>query len=154
MSIIIPLALLIPNGIFLKLKPINIPKDKEEPGKLKQLFEMFERVGQTGIFIIPLLYKIDIKSIENKVILFIMVVLLLIYYGCWARFFLNQRKFALLFKPLWIIPIPMAIVPIMYMLFASKILNSYLLLIVTLVFGIGHIPISYINYKNTSKIKV
>lgn len=78
-----------------------------------------------------------------------MVLSLLIYYGCWLRFFVNKRDYALLFKPLWMIPIPMAIMPVIYMFFASSMLDSYLLLIATLIFSIGHIPVSYNNYKDT-----
>ena len=152
LSMVIPVAILIPNLLFLIKKPTNVPQKKVETSD--KILNICEKMGQIGIFTVPLFYKIRITNIENKIIFMLMVLSLVIYYGVWLRYFVNGSNYVLLFKPIWIIPIPLAISPIVYMLFASRILNSNLLLIATILFGIGHIPISYKEYKNTIDIDI
>jgi hypothetical protein len=151
LSIIIPLALLIPNLLFLKFKPTEVSQKSATHMQHQKMLTVFERIGQMGIFMIPIFYRIDLRPTLNRISLFPMIFSLLVYYGCWIRYFLKERSFAHLFKPLWGIPIPMAVFPIIYMLFASKILGSILLLAATLLLSIGHIPISYNEYQNTLK---
>jgi hypothetical protein len=151
LSIIIPLALLIPNILFFKFKPAHVSKQKDRHLQHEKTFTVFERIGQMGIFIIPIFYRIDIRPTLNRISLFPMIFSLLVYYVCWIRYFVKERDFTLLFKPLWGIPIPMAVFPIIYMLFASKILGSVLLLLATLLLSIGHIPLSYSEYQKSLK---
>lgn len=152
-SLIIPVVLLVPNMLFFILKPRNVLPKKENSNKEK-VFTIFERIGQAGIFTLPIFYKINISSPQYKATLIAMVFSLLVYYGCWLRFFMKQRDYSLLFKPLWILPIPMAVLPILYMFLGSIILNSKLLLLATLLLSIGHLPISYNEYKYTSKVNM
>jgi hypothetical protein len=151
LSMIIPLALLIPNLLFLKLKPTDVSEKLDTYMQHQKMLIVFERIGQMGIFIIPIFYRIDIRPTLNRISLFPMVFSLLVYYVCWIRYFIKERDCALLFKPLWGIPIPMAVFPIVYMLFAAQILGSILLLLATLLLAIGHLPISYHAYQNTLK---
>lgn len=153
-NIIIPMALLMPNILFMKFKPTNVPRKKADQNKSKRLFEVFERIGQAGIYIMPLFYKMNISNTESGIYLLIMGALLLIYYGCWIRYFVKHRDFRMLFERLWMIPLPMAIIPILYMIVASKVLNSHLLLIATLIFSVGHLPLSYMHYKSTLNVKM
>lgn len=150
LSIIIPLALLIPNILFFILKPTNVPVEKEDIS-MKKILTIFERAGQAAIIILPIFYEISVNNFINKLSLFIMGLSLLIYYGCWMRFFIFKRNYSLLFKPLWIIPIPMAVFPILYIIFASVVLNSEWLLLATFILSIGHLPISYNEYSTTKK---
>ena len=130
-----PRNLLLPNLIFTKFKPLNLPLLKRVKLKNENLLTIIEKTGQMGIFIIPIFYKIDLADPLNRTALFPMIFSWLVYYGCWLRYFIKKRNYYLLFKPLGGIPIPMAVFPILYMLFAAKILNSFLLLGATLWFA-------------------
>jgi hypothetical protein len=135
------------------LKPINVPAKKEDSNNnAEKILTVLERIGQIGIFILPIFYKININSFEKQVALIIMILSLILYYGCWLRFFINQKHYFLLYKPLWSIPLPMAVFPILYMFLSSVIFSSRLLLVVTVLLSIGHLPLSYFEYKNTNKI--
>lgn len=152
-SIVIPLLILIPNMIFFALKPTNVSVvNNESNNTAEKILTAFEWLGRIGIFILPIFYKINTSSTQIKVFLLLMILSLGIYYACWRRFFVRNRDYSLLFKPLWLIPIPMAVSPILYMLFASFVLNSKLLLLSTVLLSIGHIPISYNEYKRTLAI--
>lgn len=52
----------------------------------------------------------------------------------------------LLFLPLWRIPIPMAIGPVLYFFFSAGLLKSFPMLLAASVFAIGHLPVSYREY--------
>lgn len=145
-SLIIPLLVLAPNLIWIFSPPINIPAAEEikEPIALT----MFENIGRFGVIIIPVFYPIVIDD-ENQYCLIGMVVLLLIYYAGWFRFYFRGRNYAYAFLPLpWIpLPIPMAASPVLYFILSAALLKSLLMLMAALTLGIGHILISYREYQ-------
>lgn len=110
-------------------------------------YVLLERVGQVGVFLSPLLYPIRVGSSLDLVALFGMAVALGIYYACWTRYFIRGRKRSLLFKSLIGIPIPMAVSPVAYFLFAAWILQAPILLIAAVLLAGGHIPITLLQRK-------
>ena len=113
------------------------------------ILNVIENIGRLGIFIIPFFYSFRYSGHLNKTLLIITGILMFLYYIGWAKYFLNGRDYALLFSPLFFIPIPLAVFPILSFLLVSIVLRSYPLLIATIVFSIGHIPISYLTYLKT-----
>ena len=71
-SVIIPLALLIPNFLFFRSEPTEVLEKNGNHNKQEIVFTIFERVGQIGIFCIPIFYKIHLDSIGNKISLSLM----------------------------------------------------------------------------------
>jgi hypothetical protein len=69
------------------------------------------------------------------------------YYAGWVRFFVRGRDYLLLYKPMIGLPIPMAISPVIYFLFASLVLGSFYQAIGAAVLGVGHISISTCEYR-------
>jgi hypothetical protein len=143
-SIIITALVLAPNLIILFKKPVSIP-----PNPLKEpvILVAFERLGQLGSFISPVFYAINVSGIPEIIATFGMGLMLCIYYIGWIRFFTREREYRWLFWPLFSIPVPMALCPVVYFLLASVILHSLPLLISSLVLAAGHIPISLQQYK-------
>lgn len=153
-SLAMPLAVMLPNLLFFATKPMNVPeKAAGQALRNGQILEIFERIGQIGITVAPLFFRIDLTTMANMAALLLMLLSLLIYYGCWARYFIQGRAYSLLFSPLGILPIPMAVSPILAMLFAAKLLNSYVLLAFVILLAIGHIPISYHEHRICEKAK-
>jgi len=103
---------------------------------------VLERVGQVGVFLSPIFYPIHFTSTLDIAALFGMAVTLGLYYACWTRYFLAGRDRKLLVKSILGIPIPMAIAPVLYFLFAAGILRSPILAVAALVFAAGHVPIT------------
>lgn len=136
-------AVLLPNVIFMLFPPRSLP---EEPG-IKSLMGIVlgiaERVGQIGSFAIPFFYSLSVRGKGvHQAALCLMLILLAIYYIGWIRYF-SRRDFQLLFRPLFRIPLPLAISPVLYFIIASFAVNSAYLLAVALVFGAGHLYVSH-----------
>jgi hypothetical protein len=64
------------------------------------------------------------------------------YYAGWVRFFVQGRDYSLLYRPMLGLPVPLAISPVSYFLFASLVLGSVYQAIAAVVLGVGHISIS------------
>ncbi|MNO07759.1 hypothetical protein D3C81_2300870 [compost metagenome] len=62
---------------------------------------------------------------------------------------MGSRDFARLFAPLWGIPVPLAVFPSLYFLFASVVLHAIPLLAAGLIFGASHIVVSLHTYRRT-----
>ena len=145
LSIVITVLVLAPNPLLLWRPPVNPPANPyKEPVSLVVL----ERLGQIGCFVSPLFYAIYLTGTPEIVAAVGMGLMLSIYYICWIRFFTHKREYRWLFWPLFSIPVPMATCPVLYFLLASAILHSIPLLVSSLVFAAGHIPISLRQYKH------
>jgi hypothetical protein len=140
----IPALVLAPNIIVFLKGPTNTPADlPKEPATLTVL----ERLGQIGCFISPAFFPINISGIIEIFAIIGIGLMLAIYYTGWIRFFTCDREYRWLSYPLFSIPVPMALSPVVYFLLSSVILHSIPLLISSIVLAAGHIPISVKSYK-------
>lgn len=136
--------ILLPNLIFLVVPPQHIP-DQSSRSSGWLIVSILERVGQISCFALPLFWKFDLKF-ANKAILVLMAIALLIYYIGWSRYLLGDHSFKLLFSPMWKLPIPLAIAPVVYFLCIGILQNSWPVIIASIVFAAGHIPESWQSY--------
>lgn len=136
---ILPLLVLLPNLLLIFFTPHNIPKTVSPP----IIFTVFERIGQVTCFTLPILFGTKIAEQPINFLTWLMLICLIIYYLCWIRFFWSGREFAILFKPLGFIPIPMALFPILYFILLAVWLNSYLFAVPAVLFAIGHFVTSW-----------
>lgn len=134
-GILISLLVMLPNLLFLFRGPQNMPKSFS-PALL--IITVLERVGQISCFAMPLLFGNLIAEQLMNSIPVLMGICLLIYYACWIRYFTGGNSFALLYKPLGPIPIPMALFPILYFMLLGLWTESYLFVIPSLLFAVGH----------------
>lgn len=134
-------AILLPNLLFLIFPPVNVPSQKTVSFSWRILL-MCEKVGQMCVFVLPLFWEVK-ASEKTPFMLAGMLIFLLIYYVGWARHFVNGRDYGLLFNKLLFFPLPLAISPILFFIFAALLLDSWPLMIGALILAIGHIPESY-----------
>jgi hypothetical protein len=139
-SLLITAAVLIPNLLFLILPPKNAAKYGKSHGSLP--FTIMERVGQVGSFVLPLFFPLSFSGTRILVAWVVMGTLLVSYYALWIRFFVGDRNFALLFRPILHVPVPMAISPVLYFLLSSVVLGSVWQAIAAALLGVGHITVS------------
>lgn len=144
-SIIIPIAVLLPNLFFFVFPPSDLPDNMGDKESL--FFKMSEGIGRLGVFILPILSSIHHKEYLEVLSLIGMSIFLLLYYIGWVRYFRQGRDYKLLFSPMIGIPVPLAISPILYFICASVVLHSPLLFLSSLLFAIGHIPVSLKTYQ-------
>ncbi|NWL88403.1 hypothetical protein DMN77_12475 [Paenibacillus sp. 79R4] len=148
-SIIIPMAILLPNLFFFVIPPRNLPDNMEDKESL--LFKMAEGIGRLGVFISPILSPIQHEEYYEVLSLIGMFIFLVLYYIGWIRYFRLGRDYKQLFSPMIGIPVPLAISPVLYFICASVVLHSPLLLLSSLLLAIGHIPISLKTYQRVKK---
>ena len=147
-SLIIPGLVIAPNLLFFLAKPVKVPAS---PPKESVFLVICERLGQTGCFVAPLFYRVNFSGAWQITAALGMALVLLVYYLCWIRFFTHGREYRWLYEPLAFIPIPMALFPVVYFLLGSAITHSIPLLISSLVFAAGHIPISLLQYQHVGE---
>lgn len=135
-SLFIPFMVLLPNLLFFRRAPHNM-SGQPDPSLI---FSVAEGIGRIGTMIVPLFFAVQLRHGYEMISLIVMILSLLLYYGGWCRYFLNDREYGLLFKPFRGIPIPLAISPVLYFLAGSVILHSFLLFMFSIVFAAGHIP--------------
>ena len=137
-GILIPFLVLIPNILWMVLSTKGSDSITEEP----ILLTIIENIGRIATLILPLFYSINWQKKNSIPVLAIMGIALLIYYVAWGRFFLNGRTSDLLSKPLFGIPLPLALAPVLFFIFSSYILDSWWMFAASVIFGTAHIWIS------------
>ena len=98
-----------------------------------------ERVGQVSSFILPIFFRLSFVGTLVAVAWALMGLSLAVYYAGWVRFFSRGRDYALLFKPMLAIPVPMAVSPVVLFLLSSIVLGSVWQALAAVVLGSGHI---------------
>lgn len=139
MGWLIPLLILLPNALLLRFPPTEKPRGASG---VNRWLEALERLGQVGVFVIPCFYRIRIQGTIAVMSLSIMALALDCYYRGWLRYMQQGRRYALLFAPLWGIPLPMAVMPVIYLGAAAVLLRSWPLAAATVVFAAGHLAVS------------
>lgn len=155
LSLLLPLAILIPNIIYFGLK-----KDKKREDRTckvnsieDRLFSTFETLGQIGVFFTPIMSPISIQT-QLEIAAFVgMVALLLFYYSGWVRFFLGNQERKLLVSPFLRLPVPLALSSVVYFFLASVILHSNFLFFATLLYAAGHIRNNVKEYNRYSSVE-
>jgi len=142
--ILIPVA--IPNLIWALAPkpPPPAPSLPESPiHGFVRILSLIEAGGRGAVMVIPCFLKIRIVPGMNEVLLLtISGLALAIYYWGWARYFIGGRSAALLFCKLGFLPVPLAVVPIVYFLVFSILTQSAVLGVVSALFGGAHIYLS------------
>lgn len=126
--------------------PLNVPAN---PPKEPIVLVVLERTGLAGCLIIPAFYPIDIAGTLGIIAVVGTGLMLATYYYCWLRYFRHNRNYPWLFAPLSVMPVPLAISPVLYFMLSSIILHSLPLFLSDLILASGHIPVSLISYRNT-----
>lgn len=149
---ILAVLIMLPNILWIIWPPVNFPEqDSQNRGRSFNVMEILEGIGRMAVFVIPLFFSIRIYSVVDWTIMGFLILMLVIYYTGWVRFFMQGRRFELLFAPLFWVPIPMAVCPVLFFLAGSWILRSGALLIAAVILGIGHLYISYREYLRLAK---
>lgn len=139
---LISILALLPNILFLVFPPRDVPHALSKPARG---LEITEWIGRSA-FAIPFFCWIEITGTLETIALAIMIGMLGLYYAGWIRYLRQGRSFGLLFQPMWSIPLPMAVTPIVYFYAATVVLHSWLLFLATVLLMIGHLYVSHLSW--------
>jgi len=143
---ILTLLILFPNLLLLAFPSKKSESDSDSSNKFSVIV-LLERIGQAGCFVLPFLYRLNISSTSNCVMIVVMAILLFSYYACWIRYWINGRGVEWFYHPMFGMMLPMAVLPVLYFLLASIVLQSIWLFIAAIAFAIGHLTESWKQYR-------
>jgi hypothetical protein len=143
---VLTLLVLVPNALVLLLPPKDPPVVRSK-NKTEGVMTIVERLGQASSLAIPFFYAIDLSKTRHfGPVLAGLALTLTIYYIGWVRYVM-RREYSCFYKPLFHVPLPMAIMPVVYFVLSSYLLCSIYLFGSAVVLGIGHLSISNIELK-------
>lgn len=140
---IISLLVLLPNLIFIFFQPRGVPGSLDS---VPLVFTLLERAGQITCLMMPILFGRLLAAQSFGLPAALMALCMLVYYGCWVRYYRSGRAFAMLFKPWLGIPVPMAVFPALYFLLLGVWLQSWLFVVPACLFAAGHLVNSWSVY--------
>ena len=146
LGVIVVGIILLPNIFFFIIKPNKLPKVQP---KVNFLASLLENIGRIGCLVLPLIFGLDVERSPFNIFTAIMIFAVIMYYICWIRYFFKGRTYSLLFKPLGLIPIPLAVFPAIYFIALSFWIQSPILGVLAVIFTIAHLHNSWQNYKIT-----
>ena len=138
---LITLAVLLPNVLALVLPPVGAPAEGKGDFRLKMM-QAIERIGQVAACIIPFFYPLPALRGAPVDALFVMAVALLLYYVGWLRYVVKGHRYLLFMTPLFGIPTPMVLSPIVYFAAAAVFLGSWPLAVAVALLAVGHLAVS------------
>jgi hypothetical protein len=110
-----------------------------------KIMTVVERIGQVSSFVIPFFYRLTLESVMDVVVSVIMFGVLVLYYAGWARYLVLGRAEELFFRSMLGIPLPMAVLIVVYFLSASILLDSAWLALATMILGVGHVSVTWLH---------
>lgn len=141
---------LLPNVLFWAWPPEGVPSSVQAI-QVHLGLKIAEGAGRVGVMVVPLFYGIHMNGSVASLTLVIMIIAMLFYLIGWARYLGQARRYYWLFAPLWGIPVPMAIMPVLYFLASALLLESIPMLASAIILGVGHIPSSLQIYRSLNQ---
>lgn len=131
--------LLVPNLFWTKNKPENHDKYVKNENKVLRILE---NVGQVLVSCIVLIFKdFNIRGSWRTVWLILSFLAMVLYEIYWIRYFKSKKTMQDFYGSLLGIPVPGAVLPVIAFLLLGIYGKNILLIIATIILGIGHIGI-------------
>lgn len=131
----VPILLMVPNLAWMLLPRSTPASARASPRALK----VTENAARVAVMVLPFLYSLDFNGRFAVPVTTAMALALVLYYAGWIRYFSAGRLPALLFAPMFGVPLPMAIVPSVFLVLASYLMGSWPMCASALVFGLAHV---------------
>lgn len=131
--------------MFINIAYVVFPPSGEakQPSVAPNRIEIVEQISRVAyLFAITLLVSRDKVGLRS-VWLYLAVFFLVLYYTVWIRYFAGGREIALLNRPFLLVPMPLAVFPVLYFLCVAVWLHNIPAVIVMVVFGVAHLSVSF-----------
>ncbi len=133
-------AIFLPNLLLLPFPPRGAAPIRP-PAPL--VIRILERLGQAGCVAVPVISQQAFDSARIDGWFVLMLVSIALYEFLWVRYLPRGRTYAVLFGPLGVIPVPMALFPVLAFGFAAAWSRSIWIGIAAIVLGVGHLAVSW-----------
>lgn len=137
-NIIFIIVILFPNLILLVFKPTHTPI-RSRKTMMWRIIGWIEHVGRFITMFFCLLSPVSLDGTFKYVILVLMVLVIGLYYIGWLRYITAGHDYCVLFEPLLKIPFPMVLLPTLFFLLVSWLIQSAEMGVSTLIFAVAHL---------------
>lgn len=107
-----------------------------------QWIEIVEQVSRIAYLLAITFLVSQNKPTAHSIWFCLAVCFLILYYAVWLRYFIGGRAVALLNKSFLLVPMPLAVFPVLYFLFAGIWLNNIPAVVIMAIFGAAHLTVS------------
>lgn len=148
-GLIIALAIFLPSILLGIVAPKGMPAGgvKDAGG----MIVLLERLGQIGCLALTVMAGSHFARSALSIWLVLMVLCIAGYYALWGRYLAKGRLLVWLYRPWGILPVPMAVLPVLAFSLAALWGRFLLLGIAAMVLAAGHIANSLHIYKELKR---
>lgn len=108
--------------------------------------EAIEKISRIAYFLL-LTFLAREGAVDWKSIWLLLAgVFLVLYYLVWIRYFVGGREIALLGRSFLFVPLPLAVFPVLYYLFAAVWMGNAPAAVMMVIFGAAHITVSALSF--------
>lgn len=119
----------------------------QPPTKITRWVELVEKATRIA-YLFALVFLVSERTLPGKrVLLWLAVAFLALYYAVWLRYFLGGRNPALLGQAFLFVPMPLAVFPVLYYLCAALWLGNPPAAVLMLLFGAAHLTVSLQSFR-------
>ena len=130
--------------VYVALPPADEPAQKHSATRWVELVEQISRIAY--LLVVVLLVS-ETPLSGRSPLLYLAAGFLLLYYLVWLRYFVGGRRVALLNRPFLLVPMPLAVFPVLYFLCAALWLHNLPAFVLMLVFGAAHLTVSLQSFR-------
>lgn len=147
-GLILVVTILAPNLLYATFPPRNVPQTGRDAGPVFGLLEQIGRVACLGLLVFS---GRTLDEGASSLPWFVLAcVSIAMYYAVWIRYFSHGRKSSLLLAPLGVVPIPLAIFPVLAFGFSALWSESPWFGLAVLLFAVGHVSNTWRAYRTTT----
>ena len=119
----------------------------EQTAAVARWLEIVEQVSRIA-YLLAVTFLVSREPIRLQSVWFWLAALFLcLYYVVWIRYFAGGRDIALLNRPFLLVPMPLAVFPVLYFLCAALWLHNIPAAVIMLVFGAAHLTVSIQSFR-------
>lgn len=116
--------------------------EAEPPAPVTHWVEIVEQVSRIA-YLLAVTLLVSRRPVSwRSAWLFLAAVFLILYYAVWIRYFALGREIALLKRAFLLVPMPLAVFPVLYFLCAAVWLHNVPAVILMVIFGTAHWGVS------------
>ena len=119
------------------------PVEKTEPAAVTRWVELVEQGSRMAYLLAVSRQPLALRSVW----LYLAGGFLALYYAVWLRYFAGGRKTELLRRAFLLVPLPLAVFPVLYYLCAAIWLHNVPAVIIMLIFDAAHITVSLQSFR-------
>lgn len=119
----------------------------EQTASATHWIEIVEQISRIAyLFAVTLLVSRENLSFRS-VWFSLAAVFLALYYAVWLRYFMGGREIALLSRSFFLVPMPLAVFPVLYFLCAAIWLHNLPAAVIMVIFGAVHLTVSLQSFR-------